>query len=195
MTMNREEKKQQTRTKLIGASLEILEEFGYEAASVQQITERAGVSKGTFFNYFNSKDDLICELQGMMALEEIEKIKDKPGPYIPRFKSVLYELAQKQFPSRALNRALLQGTLGNPKSLEAQSRMLTELATGLVPIIKLSQDSGESRKDMPAEVITELAIQTYFGVMLMWSMDRGDERFVEQVAVTFEVFFRGIEAG
>ncbi|TXK72111.1 TetR/AcrR family transcriptional regulator [Paenibacillus sp. N3.4] len=47
--MNREEKKRATRQKIIDSALEMFAEQGYETTTVQEITERAGVAKGTFF--------------------------------------------------------------------------------------------------------------------------------------------------
>lgn len=43
-------------------SVELFAEHGFEATSVQQITERCGISKGAFYLYFKSKDELIINL-------------------------------------------------------------------------------------------------------------------------------------
>ncbi len=34
---------------------------GYEKMSVQKLTEQVGVAKGTFYHYFKSKEDLLCQ--------------------------------------------------------------------------------------------------------------------------------------
>ncbi|MDN4494078.1 TetR/AcrR family transcriptional regulator [Ureibacillus aquaedulcis] len=43
-------------------SLELFAENGFEATSVQQITELCGISKGAFYLHFKSKDELINSL-------------------------------------------------------------------------------------------------------------------------------------
>jgi AcrR family transcriptional regulator len=43
-------------------ALELFAEQGFEATSVQQITERCGISKGAFYLSFKSKDELIFAL-------------------------------------------------------------------------------------------------------------------------------------
>ncbi len=43
-------------------ALELFAENGFEATSVQQITERCGISKGAFYLYFKSKDELILSI-------------------------------------------------------------------------------------------------------------------------------------
>ncbi|MDZ5473562.1 TetR/AcrR family transcriptional regulator [Bacillus sp. 31A1R] len=43
-------------------SIELFAENGFESTSVQQITERCGISKGAFYLYFKSKEELITSL-------------------------------------------------------------------------------------------------------------------------------------
>lgn len=43
-------------------ALELFAEQGFEPTSVQQITERCGISKGAFYLSFKSKDELIVAL-------------------------------------------------------------------------------------------------------------------------------------
>lgn len=47
---------------ILEKSIELIAENGFEATSVQQITERCGISKGAFYLYFKSKDELITSL-------------------------------------------------------------------------------------------------------------------------------------
>ena len=47
-----------SREMLQEAAFELFLENGYEATTISQITQRAGVSRNTFFNYFTSKGDV-----------------------------------------------------------------------------------------------------------------------------------------
>jgi TetR/AcrR family transcriptional repressor of nem operon len=47
-----------TRSKLLDAGVEIIRHRGYNGATVDDICQAAGVTKGGFFHYFDSKDDL-----------------------------------------------------------------------------------------------------------------------------------------
>lgn len=58
----RSAKGQRTRTLLVEAGKRVFEERGLSGARVVDITERAGVSYGVFYHYFNSKEDLFCEV-------------------------------------------------------------------------------------------------------------------------------------
>lgn len=51
-----------TRTALIQAGRELLEQRGFADTSIDDVTELAGVSHGTFYVYFDSKDGLLSEV-------------------------------------------------------------------------------------------------------------------------------------
>ena len=47
---------------IMDKALELFSEQGFEATSVQQITERCGISKGAFYLSFKTKDELIFSM-------------------------------------------------------------------------------------------------------------------------------------
>ncbi len=52
---------EQTRAAIIDAALALFRERGYEAATMRDVAKRAGVSTGSAYYYFSSKEDLIKE--------------------------------------------------------------------------------------------------------------------------------------
>ena len=54
----RERRKQARPGELLGAALDLFVEKGYAATHVEEVARRAGVSKGTLFLYFSSKEEL-----------------------------------------------------------------------------------------------------------------------------------------
>jgi AcrR family transcriptional regulator len=71
--MNRHEQhKAATRQKLLGAAREVIVEKGYDDTDILDITERANVSKATFYKHFPNKEECACQLmlQGFEALVE-----------------------------------------------------------------------------------------------------------------------------
>lgn len=55
------------REELLDAAHELFSTVGYERTSVQQITDAVGVAKGTFYHYFESKQDLLAQLVDRFA--------------------------------------------------------------------------------------------------------------------------------
>jgi AcrR family transcriptional regulator len=47
-----------TRAKIVSAAAELLAEVGYTATSLDEVAERAGLTKGTIYYHFDSKEDL-----------------------------------------------------------------------------------------------------------------------------------------
>ncbi|MDF2626707.1 MAG: regulatory protein TetR [Symbiobacteriaceae bacterium] len=64
----RETAKDQKRTALIQAGMELFTSQGFAKTSVDQIATQADVAKGTFYNYFTTKEDLL--VAGMMVEQE-----------------------------------------------------------------------------------------------------------------------------
>lgn len=62
-------KGRQTREKILSASREVFTNRGYFGASVSEITRRCGLSQGTFYQYFNSKDQVLLELTDQMLAD------------------------------------------------------------------------------------------------------------------------------
>lgn len=72
--MSREEKQLQTREQLFEAAMDLMVSKGYHAASVSDISEQAGYSKGAFFSNFTSKTDLLIALTQRFKGVEIDRL-------------------------------------------------------------------------------------------------------------------------
>ncbi len=60
--MNTKTKSEQTREKVILASLELINRQGYTATSMDDITRETGVKKGNLYFHFSSKEELTIQL-------------------------------------------------------------------------------------------------------------------------------------
>lgn len=82
----RERRKQQTRQGLLNAALELFAEKGLEGTRLEDITERADLGKGAFYNYFESKDALIAELvsEGVKRVSTHLEGVDRTGTFKER---------------------------------------------------------------------------------------------------------------
>lgn len=73
--MNQQATRAPTRERLLSATLELLDEGGYAAATVTAITARAGVAAGTLYRHFASKEELFVELFRAICGGEIEAMR------------------------------------------------------------------------------------------------------------------------
>lgn len=51
----------ETKQKLFKTAVKLFSKFGYDKVTVDSITQKTGVSKGTFYTYFNSKESILVE--------------------------------------------------------------------------------------------------------------------------------------
>lgn len=72
-------KARRTRARLIDAATEVFCERQYLGTNVSDIVERAGVSHGTFYTYFTSKEDVFREV-GLQLQQRLLEVRDRvPG--------------------------------------------------------------------------------------------------------------------
>lgn len=64
----------QKKIKILIAAETVLTEYGFYAFSMQNLAEQAGVSIGTIYRYFESKETLLNELQKFISTESAEVI-------------------------------------------------------------------------------------------------------------------------
>lgn len=75
--LKRAEKSQANRTMLIRAAADVVGELGYEQASISRIVERAGLAQGTFYLYFESRQDLFDVLLPELTVEMMQYVHDR----------------------------------------------------------------------------------------------------------------------
>lgn len=71
----RAEKGQQVRNALFSAAAVVIGELGYANAMIATITSRANVAQGTFYNYFESRQDLFDQLLPVIGREMLDFIR------------------------------------------------------------------------------------------------------------------------
>jgi len=74
--LTREERREETRSRLIGAAREVFAEEGYHAASVDQVAERAGFSTGAVYSAFGSKEELFRALVQEELRRQTDQLED-----------------------------------------------------------------------------------------------------------------------
>ena len=69
-------KKEEKRKAIIEKSFELFREYGYHNTKVEEITKALGISKGNFYTYFASKEEVLYEILYIMR-DEKKKILEK----------------------------------------------------------------------------------------------------------------------
>lgn len=82
--MKQEEKSMLAKEKILNAAGEVFTQKGFDAATMQDITEKSGLSKGAIYHHFKSKEEIMQALGDRMffennPFEEVSKLTDLNG--------------------------------------------------------------------------------------------------------------------
>ena len=73
-----------TRERLIDAAFEVFADLGVQAASVEQLCEAAGFSRGAFYSNFSSKEELFFALLAREHARQLAAMEQRMGEAVPR---------------------------------------------------------------------------------------------------------------
>jgi AcrR family transcriptional regulator len=71
---------QEKRETIFNAAVEEFAEYGLENASTNRIVKNSGIAKGSFYQYFEDKQDVFIHMLDVIEQKEREFFKDKPPP-------------------------------------------------------------------------------------------------------------------
>jgi len=161
----------EVRERLIGAAGELLSEQGVEA-SVEDIAERAGFSRGAFYSNFASKDELFLEAVRRRSQKRIEELEQALSDSVDlkRLTAALGVRARKrgarkefeqhmQFLFHALARSELRSSLATYE--RSRQRSFTDVAARLIPQLHGQPQAAEQLGILLSALEHGLAIQTY----------------------------------
>ncbi|MHC3003276.1 TetR/AcrR family transcriptional regulator [Gordonia sp. GN26] len=169
----REKNKQQTRDRLVTAARELLGIRGADA-TIEEIAERAEVSRATFFNYFPSKDDLVgalyAELMSVFG-RVVDAMLRRPVSTHDRVVGVFIDFAQ----SSVADPDYMRVVTGEIERLATASEGLGErshLFTAQVQrLLEPGLEQGDLRTDHPVEFLAQMVAAIYLSTMRYWRID------------------------
>jgi AcrR family transcriptional regulator len=190
----RQRRSAEIRERLFRAALSLFAQKGFLETTVEDITKAADVGKGTFFNYFPSKDHILLAF-GEMQLGKLEaaiEMARQTGEPMPEFlRSLGIRMTQEPTRNPAIIRALLQAYLSTTPVREAMIDLQGRVHALHTQMIQLGQDRGEIRSDLPAAEIAHVFRQTIFGTLLIWSL-YGDASLHSRIEAAFNLLWTGL---
>ena len=190
----RQRRSAELRERLFRAALDLFAKKGFAETTVEDITNAADVGKGTFFNYFPSKDHILLAF-GEMQLAKLESAIEnarRTNESMPEFlRSLGVRMTQEPTRNPAIIRTLLQAYLSTTPVREAMVDLQKRVHALHTQIVQLGQERGEIRNDLPAAEIAHVFRQTIFGTLLIWSL-YGDATLHARMETAFNVLWSGL---
>lgn len=166
---------EQTRAAIVGAALRLFRETGYEATTMRAIASAAGVSTGSAYYYFGSKEELLQEFYARSNAEHAaaaRAVLAAETQFAPRVRGTLRALIDVLMPYHAFAAKFFKHAAepGNPLSpFSRESSPARDAAIGLYREVvagSANRIDRELREQLP-----ELLWLYSLGIVLFWVHD------------------------
>jgi len=181
------------RDQLIASGLETLHRQGFHGSAVQDITNAAGLPKGSFYNYFESKEALALEVidrfgTGRTALAGV--LSDESISPVERLRRYFALLAENLV-ERNYERGCLVGNLSTEladHSRPVRDRLSSTFAAWSRPIescIRDGQKAGEISRDMDSRALADFLLNSFEGAMLRMKVEKDSSPLDQFMTLVF----------
>ncbi|CAI8722589.1 TetR/AcrR family transcriptional regulator [Methylocaldum szegediense] len=187
------------REKLLDHGVMLLMEQGYHGTGIQEIVESVGLPKGSFYNYFPSKEAFSAEV----VKHYIEPFIKQLDGHLNRknvsaevalkayFNELIEETERRDFKGGCLLGNLI-GEIGETCDLchtslrKAVHRYRDKLKEGIVR----GQAEGSFRKDLPATFMADLVLNLWQGALLRMKIERSVQPLTQVLEFLFDDYFK-----
>jgi AcrR family transcriptional regulator len=177
----RERRKQETRDEIRRIALELVQGRGYEAVTVDLISERAGVSMRTFFNYFANKESAMVAIPPAIPDSAADQFLSRSGPH--ELFADLADLAVNMFVEGASGpsdfESSIQIVMAVPTLATLQQGALAEREAQFVELIATRLTLATD--DAQPAVIAAAFVGAIRVACQRWSRTRAQRTFAEEV--------------
>ena len=154
--MARNKYPEETIRRILDTAERLFVEKGYERASLQDILDETGLSKGAVYHHFASKEDIfyaVCSRIGQRNGEILGKVRDDPSLNgLEKLKTIFKVSLQPERQAKMF--CMMPYLIDNPKFLVTELRSIfTEVVPYFVePIIRQGMADGSIRTEHPKEL-------------------------------------------
>lgn len=179
----RERRAAETRERIFRAAIELIAERGLGNVTIEQITDRADVGKGTFFNYFPSKEAVLAYF-GTVQVERLHEALERgeiEGSPAERALRILEIQAEHPGLTPDLARGLFISSLSSGHVSEVQGPSVWHVQRLLAGILREGQLAGEFRPEVDPDEAALMLFGQYFLGLLAWCTGFNDRPLPEVV--------------
>ena len=165
-----------TRQKLVDAAENLLKKNGFNALSVEDITNAAGVAKGTFYIYFKHKEDIVAEIcRGYFKEIEIQ-INKMSGSNLIEKLSLYFDNFMEAVELYGINicREWIRASIDPNTAPDNTDMSKWQYDVDMLKnILNNAIKNKELKENTPVELLTHLVISQLYGMMTCWCMSDG----------------------
>ena len=184
---------------ILNAAEQVFTAKGLDQARMDDIAEETGLSKGTLYLYFKSKDELIIAILDRIFEGVFKQLEARKNNQLSATEAILqfteeairdYKMMLHLMPVAYEFLALAFRNKTVRKALKQYFRHYMDV---LVPIIQRGVDSGEFRP-VDAQAVAIAAGAIYEGTVLLWAYDSDLVDFEKNIRTSIKLLLEGIQA-
>lgn len=162
--------------KLMKAAIALFKKKNYKDVSINQICERCGVTKGSFYHHFSSKEDLLIGYyDSLLKQTDLEKIGHEDDDRIKEIFELVWMISEPlcDLPADAVMALLLnkETALYSPESHPFHE---TKVYKKIVELCRLGQAEGQIRDNAASEKLIDVSLSVLSGNIYSWCLrDKG----------------------
>jgi len=196
--------KQLKRDKLLDQGVHMFLTKGYHGTGIKQILDVVNVPKGSFYNFFNSKEAFVAEL----IKEYSQTVQIQLNTYLQNQGATLspveqlrdvYKFGIQEFANSQCQKSCLIGALaadiGAESTLcqQALKKAMTEWQVAFSSLFEQAQQAGELRTDVSAKQLSSVYWSTWEGSLLKMKVTGDAKMAADTMEMMLTVFFKAPE--
>ncbi len=164
------------KSRIVKAAWHLFYEKGYNGTTVDDIIELSETSKGSFYYYFNTKDELLDTLS-MILDEYYDELEMKMDPKMNSFSKLLYlNYEMHSMMEERINIDLLASLYSTQLVSERPSHLLDQNRNYyrlLCQIVEEGQRRGQIKADLPASKVVRYYAMCERALVSDWCLNKG----------------------
>jgi TetR/AcrR family transcriptional repressor of nem operon len=160
------------------AAVALFHEFGYNGTSVQDIVRKADVPKGSFYNYFKSKEELAIAASDVfypyaLALLDLENTSSPVGRLREYFRLTLKEMQRYEYVRGCLvGNFASEITNATPVLKKRITGHLDEATRRIAAVVSQAQEIGEIDPGVSTMDVSRFILNSLYGAIFRSKTDR-----------------------
>ncbi|KDE39288.1 Transcriptional regulator, TetR family [Nitrincola lacisaponensis] len=184
-----------SREKLLEKGIELFHQHGYHGTGLTTILQACQVSKGSFYNFFNSKEEYAVEVIEFYQALEIDRWNQEfallEGNHFVKIRKALDHMVEELDSCRENVGCLianLSGEIGNasPALRQAISRATSRVLGLMAEDFMICQQEGSVRTDLKPEVLAQLVWDCWQGALLRMKVEDSRAPLRQTLALLWE---------
>jgi AcrR family transcriptional regulator len=150
------------------------------------------VAKGTFFLHFPAKDALLLEYGAQVTAELAESFHEYRGSAASALNKILRILAERATHHADIVRLVVREVMAHPITLADATEQSRDLSSLLADVVRLGQQNGEFRQDIPPRLAAGILTSTYLAIVTEWVRHGGNFAIASVIKQSIDVVLYGL---